>query len=124
MKRYLFLLLLLSGLQSAFAQNDSIKAPYLRFPKFPPVNLVLPDSTQFNKELLDKKSAVMLMLFSPQCEHCQHETEELIKNIDRFKKIQVVMATMMPFDSMMVFRKKYGLAKYSNIIVGHDKSFF
>lgn len=66
----------------------------------------------------------MLMLFSPQCEHCQHETEELIKNIDRFKKIQVVMATMMPFDSMMVFREKYGLAKYSNIIVGHDKGFF
>ena len=49
------------------------------------------------------------MMFNPQCEHCQHETEELIKNIDKFKNIQIVMATSMPFDSMLVFRERYQL---------------
>ncbi len=64
----------------------------------------MPDSTSyFTKEDLPKKSAVMLMLFNPQCDHCQHETEEIIKNIDRFKNIQIVMTTSMPFDAMKEF---------------------
>jgi len=66
----------------------------------------------------------MLMLFNPQCEHCQHETEELIKNIDKFKKIQVIMSTTAPFDSMMAFREKYKLDTYENIVVAKDTDYF
>lgn len=66
----------------------------------------------------------MLMLFNPQCEHCQHETEEIIKNIDKFKDIQIVMSTSMPFDSMKAFREKYKLAQYDNIIVAQDTHYF
>lgn len=125
MKKYLILLLLLDSFQSSFAQKDSVFiAPYLRFPKFPPVNLVLSDSSVFNKESFDKKSNVFLMLFSPDCDHCQHETEEILKNIDKFKKTQIIMATWMPFEKMLEFRIKFGLARFSNIIVGHDKGFF
>ena len=64
------------------------------------------------------------MLFNPQCEHCQHETTELVKNIDKFKDIQVVMTTSMPFDSMLAFREKYKLAEYKNIVVAQDIQFF
>jgi len=63
------------------------------------------------------------MLFNPQCEHCQHETEELIKNIDKFKNIQILMVTSMVFDSMLTFREKYKLADYKNIVVAHDVNF-
>ena len=66
----------------------------------------------------------MLMIFNPQCEHCQHETEQVIKNIDGFKDVQIVMATLMPYDSMMKFREKYNLAQYDNIIVGQDIQYF
>ena len=66
----------------------------------------------------------MLMIFSPMCEHCKQETEEMIKNIDKFKNSVIVMATMMPYDSMMSFRVKYKLADYENIIVGQDTQFF
>jgi len=66
----------------------------------------------------------MIMLFNPDCDHCQHETEELIKNIDDFKNIQVVMATMMPFNMMKAFYEKYELTKYNNIVVGQDQNFF
>lgn len=124
MKKHLLVLLLLSCLQTVFAQTDTIKAPYLRFPTFPPVKLMLADSSYFEKKDLDKKSSVMMMVFSPDCDHCQHETEEIIKNIDKFKKVQIVMATMMPFEAMLEFRIKFGLGRYSNIIVGHDKGFF
>lgn len=106
-----------------FSQVDSTPI-YKRFPFFPPVKLLLPDSSTFTKDILPKKQPVLLIVFSPMCEHCQHETEELIKNIDKFEKITIVMATMMPFDSMMNFRNHYSLAKYKNIIVGQDTKFF
>jgi thioredoxin-related protein len=111
--------------QSIYSQADSIQQPpFRRFPTFPPVKLLLPDSTYFTKEDLGKKSAIMLMLFSPQCEHCQHETEELVKRIEQFKKVQIIMATTMHFDSMMAFREKYGLARFRNITITHDHQFF
>ncbi len=65
-----------------------------------------------------------MIVFSPMCDHCQKETEDLIKNIVLFKNVQIVMATMMPYDSMMSFRKKYKLAEHNNIIVGQDTQFF
>lgn len=107
------------------AQIDSIQPPYKKFPIYPPAKLLLPDSVSyFTKQDLSKKTPIMLMLFNPQCEHCQHETEELTKRIDDFKDIQIVMATSMPFDSMMAFRKRYGLMNYKNIIVGQDVNYF
>ena len=64
------------------------------------------------------------MLFNPGCSHCQDETEELIKNIEYFKKIQIVMSTTMPYDSMLAFTEKYELNQYPNIIVGRDIHYF
>ena len=105
---------------TCFGQADPVLPPYQRFPSFPPARLLKTDSSYFTKDDLKKKMPVMLMLFNPQCDHCQHETEELTKHIDLFKKIQIVMATTMPYDSMMAFHKKYKLADYDNIIVGQD----
>ena len=125
MKKIFLSLLTLFFTSIAFAQNDSIQPPYKRFPSFPPVKLLLPDSTTyFTKADLDKKKPTMLMLFNPQCEHCQHETGEIIKNIDKFKDIQIVMATSMLFDSMFTFREKYKLADFKNIVVAQDPNFF
>jgi thioredoxin-related protein len=125
MKKYILLFSLLALAKMGFTQVDSTTAPYLRFPNFPPVKLLMPDSTSFfTKDELSKKSAVMLMLFNPECDHCQHETEEIIKNIDRFKNIQIVMATSMPFISMKEFMEKYKLAAYKNITVAQDTHYF
>lgn len=66
----------------------------------------------------------MLMLFNPQCEHCRQATEDLLKNIDKFKDIQIIMSTSMLFDSMMTFREKYQLAQFENIVVAQDPNFF
>ena len=124
MKKIIAFFLLLTAMQYAFAQKDSVQSPYLRFPVFPPVQLMLSDSTLFSKNDLGKNAAVILMLFSPECDHCQHTTEELIKQIDKFKKYEIVMATTLPFESMKAFRNKYALANHSNIIVGHDRKYF
>jgi hypothetical protein len=125
MKKYFFSLILIITGTIGYSQKDSTLAPFKRFPTFPPVKLLLPDSSSyFTKEDLKKKSATMLMIFNPDCEHCQHETEAIIKHIDEFKHIQIIMATMMPFNDMLTFREKYNLTQYDNIIVGRDIHFF
>jgi len=125
MKKYFFLLFCLIPLKHSFCQNDYSQPSYKRFPTFPPVKLLMQDSTTvFSKENLPKKTAVLLMIFNPGCDHCQHETEELIKNMNSFKKIQIVMATVMPIAEMKTFIEKYNLAKYKNIVVGKDQHFF
>ena len=122
MKKSIILSLCIVFCATVYSQRDSLP-PYKKFNSFPPVKLLLPDSSYFTKDDLPKKP-VMLMLFNPTCEHCRHETEEIIKNIDKFEDIEIVMATSMPFDSMIVFRERYQLARYKNIVVSQDPHFF
>lgn len=107
---------------SAIAQNGTETIPpYKRYPTVPPLRLLLLDSTTWlTKELLPRKKPVMLILFSPDCEHCKHETEDIIRNISKFKKIVIVMATTLPFDKMRAFYKEYNLQRFPNIVVGRD----
>ena len=115
---------LISGF--AIAQDSLLTVPpYLRFPTFPPVKLLETDSTTFfEKKNLKKNTRVLFILFSPDCEHCRKETEELVKNIDQFKKINIVMATMMPFQKMKDFYEQHELSVLKNVTVGQDIHFF
>ena len=63
------------------------------------------------------------MLFSPDCDHCKHETEELIKRMPDFKDVQIVMATPLPFDKMKEYYEHYGLGRFANIKMGQDEKF-
>ena len=105
---------------SVFAQNQP-DPPYKRFPTIPPLKLLLTDSsTIFTDKDLKKNKPVFLILFSPDCEHCQKETEELISKIDSFKNIQIVMATFMTVDKIKPFYENYKLDRFPNITVGYD----
>jgi thioredoxin-related protein len=116
------ILFFLAGMAQS-APNTDIP-PFKRFPTVPPFKILKVDSvTLFTKDQLAAKKPVLLILFSPDCDHCKHETEELIKNIDKFKKIQIVMATPMPFDKMKEFYTHYDLQRFKNITMGRDISF-
>ena len=121
MKRIAVLLLSLCFFISGFSQTETNKAPYERFPEFPPFTLLMSDSSSVMvNEKLPKKQPVLLILFNPDCEHCQHETEEITKRIEEFSKIQIVMATPVTVPIMNAFIDKYQLSKYKNIMVGQD----
>jgi len=107
---------------SAMAQTSpDPDPPYKRFPTVPPLKLLLMDSsTIFTDKDLKKNTPLFFILFSPDCEHCKKETEELIDNIDSLKNIQIVMATFMPFDKMKEFYNSYQLNRFTNITVGYD----
>ncbi|HEU4575422.1 MAG TPA: thioredoxin [Chitinophagaceae bacterium] len=125
MKKLLSLLVFSICAFSLAAQSGTDNRPaYLRFPKIPPIKILKPDSSSyFTRDNLKKNKPVMIMIFNPECEHCQHETEALINNIKDLSNIQIVMATPQPFGQMKAFYERYGLQRFSNIFVGQDERF-
>jgi thiol-disulfide isomerase/thioredoxin len=122
MKNALLFFILSFFFISGFAQGDTTKLPpYQRFPVLPPIQILLSDSsTMYTKAQIPNDRPVLFMIFSPDCSHCQHETEEMIAHMDELKDVQIVMITYHPLSAMRDFITDYGLAKYPNIVVGKD----
>ena len=109
---------------SCFAQQDT-SLLYLRFPTIPPFKLInVPDSTYFIKDDLKKKTPTIVMVFSPDCEHCQEMTKQITANIKLFKKAQIVMATPVGFSYVKKFYEEYKISNYSAITMGRDPTYF
>ena len=112
---------------TALAQKDSVdmSAPFRKNPVIPSFDLLRPDSsTHLTKADISAKHKTLLMFFSPECTHCQHQTEDMLAAIDSLKDIQIVMATYQPFEEMVAFNQKYEIEKYSNIKLGRDTKYF
>ena len=126
-KRILFVIFLAATIIS-FAQKDTtvpLAPPYLRFPDLPPFQLLKVDSvTYFTKADVPKNKPVLLMIFDPNCDHCQHATEDILKNIESLKNIQIVMSTNASFEGLKDFYNRYELANYKNITVGLEVKYF
>lgn len=109
---------------SAMAQEDSTLL-YKRFPIIPSFKLInVADSSIFTKDNLKKKKATIIMMFSPDCEHCQAETKELTEKIGLFKKAQIIMASPLDFNYLKEFYNEYKIASYPNITMGRDPIYF
>ena len=124
MKASMFVIVYLFFYTAAGAQTASEPA-YKRIPTIPPFTLVLAvDSTVFTKNNLRKKKSVILMVFSPDCDHCIHATEDLISNIKSFKNTEVVLASSLSYESVKKFYNELHLSIYKNIHVGFDSKRF
>ena len=122
MRYFILSVFLLLAQLSGFAQQH--QPPYLEYKTVPSARLLSIDSVGWElKAKLDKNKALMIVVFSPECEHCKHETEALVKNINKFKNIQILMVTMLPVYKMKEFAKTYNLNKYKNITVGNDMGY-
>ena len=105
--------------------KDSLLAPpYKRFPTIPPFDLIQTDSTHITRDNILKKHNTLIMFFSPDCPHCQHQTEDILAFIEKLKDVQIVMATYQSFEEMVGFYQKYSISKYRNIKMGRDTKYF
>lgn len=121
MKYRIFIVIYLLATTLCSAQNNEIPL-YKKNPTIPPIRLLLPDSaTVFTDKNLKKNKPVYIILFSPDCDHCQKQTEEIIDSIDRLKNIQIIMATTISFSKMKEFYNHYQLHRFENIKVGWDE---
>ena len=104
-----------------FAQVDSTTAPYKKVPFVPPFQILLGDSvTTYAKADLPKGKPLLLMLFSPECSHCQHEAEEMVANKNLLNDLQIVMVTFHPLWQMNEFVSAYKLKELPNLVVGRE----
>lgn len=122
MKQLICAFFLSISILSATAQNDSLP-PYKRYPTVPPIQLQQLDSTTLTKEMLKKHQPVILMFFSPLCDHCKHQTQDMLARMDDLKKYQIILASYQPADEIEAFYKEFKLEKYSNIRIGRDTKF-
>lgn len=108
----------------AFAQEDVTQPPYKRFPTLPPLQLLLGDSaTKYTKENIPAKKPVLIMLFSPECSHCQQTAEEMLERKEELKGIHIIMATMHSISQMNDFIARYKLTQLKNLVAGKDVNY-
>lgn len=125
MRLLLFICILIFPFVSP-AQTDTAQkiidtlAPYQKSPIIPTFSIQTIDSTWFFNTDIKKKSPVLIVYFSPSCGHCQIETENLIANISKLSKLQIIMITSHAFQDMYDFSVRYKLNKFPSIILGRD----
>ena len=123
MKNRLVLIALIFIVKLATAQTLPPDSPaYKRFPTVPPINILQVDSTPLTKDKL-KHQPTIIMYFSPECDHCKHQTKDIIESIDKLKNIEIVMATYFPFGEMKEFYKNFHIEDHPNIKLGRDEKY-
>lgn len=126
MKHLFFLSLVLMFSSTAFCQTTPAEKPvYLRYPVIPVFKTYqAPDSTVFTQKNLKKGKATLFFIFSPDCGHCKRETELILANMGKFKNVEILMITYLPFSEMMAFYKHYRIDRYPQITMARDANFF
>jgi thiol-disulfide isomerase/thioredoxin len=107
-----------------FAQgNIDPNAPFLKDKNIPKFTLNLTSGKSFNNKQIPKTKYTCIIIFSPDCSHCQDEATELTKNAAMFKSVFFIWTSYKEMADIKVFATKYGLDKQSNVIVGRDPEF-
>ena len=98
--------------------------PYKQNKNIPLFTLEQANKASFSSSKLKKTQPTIIMFFSPGCDHCIHQYEDMVKGMKSLKNVQIVMATYQPIEELTEFNKKYLVAKHPNIITGRDVNYF
>jgi len=88
--------------------------------KLPAFSMTQADGKVFKAQDLPKGKPIILIYFSPDCEHCQKLMDSFFKQTARFKKASVAMMTYLPVDKIAEFVKTYKVGRYPNIYAGTE----
>ncbi|HUQ97089.1 MAG TPA: redoxin domain-containing protein [Chitinophagaceae bacterium] len=88
----------------------------------PPFKIMQTDGRFFQASDLAKNKPVVLIYFAPDCQHCQVLMQGLFKNLEAFKKVQLVLITFKPLNELALFERQYRTAGFSNIRTGTEGS--
>lgn len=124
MKKILIAAALLIGFKNVSAQADPTATAAKSIETAPSFKIIkAPDSTAFSSTELKKDKPFVLMFFSPDCEHCQKETKELLAYKQELKGLQIIMVSPLSFDLIKTFYQDYGLASMPDVVVGQDANY-
>lgn len=120
MKHFLglaFCIMNIIGIQAQAVQKPAQKG-------IPPFNIQLANGQHFQSSDLSKDQPLMLIYFDPSCDHCHAFINELLKKINLFRDVQIVMITYVPLDQVKSYLAGSELSKQPGIKVGTEGSTF
>lgn len=107
-----------------YAQKDTTNNYVNRFITIPAFKIhILPDSSIYTNQDMKKNRPTILMFFSPDCDHCQNETKELLAYREELKDIPILMVSTAPYAEIKEFYNTFNLHSIPNILVGQDDNF-
>lgn len=74
----------------------------------------------FSVKEIPKGKPVVIIYFSPECEHCIKLMDQLFPRINELKKAEIVLMSFKPVSELPDFEKRYQTSKYKNIVVGTE----
>jgi len=98
---------------AAFAQTKSKTT-------IAPFKITLVDGKTYTYNQLTKNKPVVLVYFSPTCEHCQVFTQAMLKRRKELANMQIVMISYLPLNDVKKFDETYHLSSNPNIKVGTE----
>ena len=103
----LFLLIAMVGR----AQTDTA-APYWKNKNLPQFAVRNIDSSTFTNADLNKGKQTIIMLFNPECEHCQDQFKLLVKLPQIAASTQIILSSTETIEKLKVFAAKFKVNNY------------
>jgi len=82
----------------------------------PAVTVTLLNGTRVNLKAL--QGNVMLVLFFPDCDHCQRESIAIQQHLEKFKNYTLYFLSTAPATEIETFSREYKLNEYDNVRFG------
>jgi hypothetical protein len=99
------------GTSACAQQPAAAQEAAKRMDTVPPFRITEVGGHVFTKSQLKPHTPLMIVYFSPTCDHCQHFVQALAPHLDQFKGTQIVMVTFVPVTELVNFAKAYKLDK-------------
>jgi len=84
--------------------------------------VVVDDSLSiYNTAWMGKGYPIVFIYFSPECDHCQMQTDSILNNINSFRNARFFFISTDSLRLVKEFRNKYQFEKYPNVKIGLDR---
>ncbi|RYY13510.1 MAG: hypothetical protein EOO04_31760 [Chitinophagaceae bacterium] len=114
MMRRISILPLLILLTLATSAQDNAAKPMA------PFEITTITNQEFKSFQVKRNEPVIIMYFSPECDHCRDLTKEIVKNIKLISTKPLYMITYFPIAEVKKFANDLSLQKYPSIKVGTE----
>ena len=92
--------------------------------KIPPFRMLQTNGAVFKAEDLPMGKPIIIIYFSPECDHCTKMLKDFFQQAASFKKASIAMITYLPVEKVTKFVKDYEVNKFPNIYTGTEGTSF
>jgi len=85
-----------------------------------PFKIRLTNGEGYTYDKLKKNKPVILIYFSPTCDHCKTFTEAMLKRINNLQHSQIIMISYEDIKEVKAFDDAYKLSSHQNIKIGSE----